>query len=703
MKNEEILEQAKKNYKACEDYYGTLYEDCVEDWEFAHGVNQWEAQALRDRKTDGRPTLTLNQMLPYLNQVVNDIKQARLAIRVTPVDSNADVDTAEVLAGIIRNIESQSGAKSVYGTAASNAVGAGIGWIRVLTDWADESSFDQEAKIERVLDFTSVMLDPSFKEVDGRDADYGFVKLSYTKEQFEDMYPNAEASPFCDDGSEDVSLVEYFYKEKKKTQLHSIRLLDGQERNVSDDQLKQIDEQEIVYELVRSREVDLVNVYHCVLSGSEVLSREIFPSKFIPLVPVIGNEVYINDQREFHSLIRQGKDAQRMFNYWKSASTEMIALQPKAPWVGAFGSFESEEDKWASSNNQNHPFLQYDVVPDPITGMALPPPTRLPPVQGSPALFQEAMAAKEDIRLAIGMPQSNMGERSNAVSGVAIRNQQVEGDNATYHFIDNLSSSIAQVGRILNSIIPVIYSDRKIARIIGEDQKEEIIPVNTPFVKENGVKRAARQGEEWQGVYDLQSGKYDVVMDVGASYSSKRQEAADKLIELIRAKPDLTDIAGDMLFEALDIPLGREIADRIRATMSPELLGEDPQAVKLQQASQMLQEMEQRIQNYEAALADKKKNQDFDNMVELKKLELEQQDLQIKAQKTAAEIEKMRAETTGYNMEAMAALGNAMTAMNERVSDIGTALEIILDAKEDEEGEGIEPIESMPIPTEEIS
>ena len=287
-----------------------------------------------------------------------------------------------------------------------------------------------------------------------------------------------------------------------------------------------------------------------------------------------------------------------------------------------------------------------------------------------------------------------MGEVAGEVSGIAIRNRQIEGDNATFHFMDNLAASITHVGRILVDMIPRLYSERKVLRIIGEDGTEENVPVNQHFVKEEGQLRLPKPGEAPTGIYNLSVGKYDVVCDVGASYSSKRQETADKLIELVRAKPELADITGDLLFEALDLPMGKEIADRIRASMDPALLGEDPQANKLKKAAEAIKMLQDQLMNYEAALAEKKENAQFKETVELKKLDQERAKLEIEANKTAAdikktlaEIEKMRAEMQGFDMNAIGALGGAVQGIAAQVADMGEAVSIILDAKESEQGE----------------
>lgn len=677
------LEDVRQEWQDSADFYEQNYKDAADDWRFLHGEGQWDAKDLEARKKEARPALTLNQLLPYAQQIVNDIRQARLAIRVTPVDSNADKKTAEILQGVIRNIEAQSDAGTAYSTAALNAVGAGVGWLQIRTDYASEDTFDQEIYIDRVLDFTGVYLDPSSKEIDGRDAEYGFIRRDYRKERFEELYPDAEPVSFDEASTNEdyICVVEYFRKYYEKNTIYKIQLIDGSTQVINQEQKDTLDEDGTVqYTEIDSRKVSIPYVKHCILNGEEEpLEESEFPSKYIPLIPVIGEEVFINDKREFHSLIRQAKDGQRMYNYWKTCSTELVALQPRAPMIGAKGSFASYSDMWANANRKSYPFLEYDVVHD-KNDQRVEPPQRQQPIQGSMGMMQEAMTAKEDIRLAIGMPQANMGERGNEVSGIAIRNRQIEGDNATFHFVDNLSKSIAQAGRIIIDMIPRVYSERLITRIIGEDGEERNVPINQPYMMQDGVEVPARG--EAEGIYDLGLGKYDVVCDVGASYSSKRQETADKLIELIRAQPQLVEVTGDLLFKALDLPMADQIADRIQATMNPALLGEDPQAKRLQEAAQAVSQLEERILNYEAALADKEKDKEFEQNVQLQELLNEKRKIDIDARKAMADIEKMRAETANYNMDAVNQSMQNLDMLANKMSDIEETLVIMLDAEE---------------------
>lgn len=697
-REENLLEEARTRFSECEERWSDSYDKAYDDYEFTNGIGQWEAETIRQRKLEGRPALTLNNLLPYKNQVVNDIRQADIAIRVSPVDDGGDVDTADVFAGIIRNIEKQSRARQHYCNAADTAVSSGYGYMRVTTDYCDPKTFDQEIYIEGINNFQSVYLDPNAQEVDGSDAEYGFVFDDMPEERFKALYPDAEVCSI-EDGQgwvkdNHVRVAEYYYKDYEKFTIYKVAISypDGTTGTLTatQEELDALEAEGATYEEIDSRESELVKVKHALISGTEILEETEWLGKYIPIVPVYGLKTFLNGEVCYQSLIHQAKDAQRMFNYWKTASTEFIALQQKSPWVGYLGSFKSKLRQWQESHLRNIPFLEID----PVYGKneeLLPPPTKAPPITGSTSMMQEAMSARDDVMFSLGMPQANMGQQGNEVSGIAIRNRQIEGDNATFHFVDNLTASITQVGRILVDLIPKIYSERKILRIIGDDGEEKTVPVNSPFAidQETGDKIPMASGLEKAGIYELNVGKYDVVADIGASYSSKRQETADKLTQAMGARPELFDVVGDLFFDALDLPKGKEIAKRLRSIMQPELFEDDPNAARLQAAALQIQQLNEQLLNMEAALDMKNQDAEHEKAKDMAEIELKRQEMMNDTAKTQADIAKIEAEirekNVGTTAETLQMLQNAMQDIVLRLDDVQAATEIQLAMQEMDE------------------
>lgn len=686
------VKDVRKKFTLCEEFYSQPYERGEEDGEFVLG-DQWPEDIRSKRYKEGRPCLTENRMLPFVNNVINQIRQARPSIVVRPVDDGADVETAEIYRGIIRNIESVSSADVVYDTAARNSVMNGIGWIRVGTDYADYDTFDQEAFIDRIQNFQSCYLDPNAQRLDGADAEYGFVFTDMSKEEYERKYPDYPCESFDNAGigwlsDKTVRIAEYFYKDYEEKTLVEYDLMGKVDTAYSDELPDGAIE-------LRSRKTHVCKIKYAKISGApDPIEEGEFPGQFIPLVPVYGFEAFVDGRRTFYSLIHQAKDPQMMLNFWKSANTEIMALQPKAPYIGAVGQFKTYKSQWASANTANFPFLEYD----PVTVMGengevtfAPPPQRQQPPVASVGMQQEAAINADAIKACLGMYDASMGQATPDISGKAILTRQMQGDNATFHFVDNLSVAIRHVGRILIDIIPVVYSGARIVRILGEDGEETMMPLGQPVVKDgDGYKPAKGVADK---NFNLRNGKYDVAVEVGPSYATKRQEAANAMLQLVSARPENFGVFGDLMVKSLDFPMADEIAKRIKATMPPELLGDDVEAMRLQQMTQALNELQNKLQLTEQALLAKQQNEEFKNSLEAKKVENDTIKLQIEAAKTQAEIEKMQAETRGVGVEAVAEIAQAIMDLKSQTDDVSNALAMILNSEDEATGVPETPVQ----------
>jgi hypothetical protein len=309
----------------------------------------------------------------------------------------------------------------------------------------------------------------------------------------------------------------------------------------------------------RPRDTLTYEVKQHLLTGAEVIDTVDWAGKFIPIVPVYGDEVNIEGRRRLRSLVRDAKDPQRMFNYWRTTSTELVALAPRAPFIGPKGAFKTDADKWATANTDNHAYIEFDGAT---------PPARQA-FAGVPAgALQEALNASDDIKSILGLFDASMGAASNESSGRAILARQREGDVSTFHFIDNLSRSIRHAGRILIDLIPHVYAQPRIVRVLGPDGTPSTVAVNQPHPS------AAQGAALMDAVYDLSAGKYDLTVEAGPSFTTRREEAANQMIELIRAFPQAAPVLGDLLAKNLDWPGADEIAERLKALLPPQLQGQ---------------------------------------------------------------------------------------------------------------------------------
>ena len=363
------------------------------------------------------------------------------------------------------------------------------------------------------------------------------------------------------------------------------------------------------------------------MSGNDILETVDWPGVYIPIIPVYGDEFMFEGKRHFLSLIRHSKDSQRMFNYWRTTSTELVALAPKAPFIGAVGQFTTDANKWETANTQSHAYIEYD----PIGGM--PPPQRQP-FAGVPAgALQEAMNAADDMKSIMGIYDASLGAKSNETSGKAILARQREGDVSTFNFIDNLSRAIRHAGRILCDLIPKVYSTERIIRVIHQDGTNEDIPINQEFMPTPNQKVGMNSGDNEQQefaqamakMYDLSKGKYDVTVETDPSYTTKREEAANQMMMFMQSMPNAAPLIGDLLAKSLDWPGADDIADRLQAVLPPEVKGQNPQVMQMQQQLQQMQmasqQMQQQAQQAITQLQQQLEQEKQDKAIELAKLQ----------------------------------------------------------------------------------
>lgn len=608
----------------------------LEDIRFARLGEQWPEKVRKDRELEGRPCLTINRLPTFIRQVVNDSRMNAPQIKVKPVDDKADTQTAELLSGLIRNIEYVSSASNAYDMALESAVTCGMGFFRICTDYASDDEFAQDIHIKRITNPLSVVYDSYGESIDGSDWKESFLvdwitrdeyKRRFNKKRDDDIKSFGSSADGMEDvDSELVRIVEHWEIIEKPSKL--LLLTDGSV--ISEEEflaphpelgvpMKDVFES-LGVSFHKDRKTTRKSVKQRVIGG-EILSEEDWASKFIPIIPVFGDEVFVQGKRYLKSLIRDAKDAQQMLNFWRTASTELVALAPKAPFIGPKGAFQTDAKKWQNANHKSYPYIEYDG----------PVPPQRQSFTGPPAgALQEALNAADDIKSILGLYDASIGARSNETSGRAIMARQREGDVSTFHFIDNLSKSISHAGRILVDLIPKIYDTPRIVRTLGLDGTTKNVPVNQQAVID-GVER----------IYDLKVGKYDVAVETGPNFTTQREEAANQMIELLRAFPQAAPYIGDLLAKNLDWPGADEIAERLKAMLPPQISGQNgipPEAQqKIQQLEGMLKQGMGAFQKVQEELASIK----ADKSLEARKLDIDAYAKETDRIKVQAEIGDM--------------------------------------------------------------
>ena len=595
MKDEDFLAEVREKFQRAVDSEDANRKEALDDHKFARLGEQWDGTVKRQREHDGRPCLVINHHPAFIRQVVNTARQNRPAINVVPADSNADKQTAEIMSGLIRNIEVSSDADIAYDTAVENAVAGGFGYFRINLAYTSDDSFDKDITIEAIPDAFTVYGDPDAESFDGSDWNCAFIVKRIPEDDYKRDYKNKAKSDFTDlkdtgapwYDDETVTIAEYWTREE----------VGGQIVALSNDTVVKIEEYEERAEeyamqgiepIGQPRSVKTHKVTQYIVSGVEVLEKVEWPGKYIPIVAVYGEAMVIEGKRYFKSLIRDAKDPQREHNYWRSAAAESVALAPRIPFIGPEGAFDIDVEKWSTANHASHAFIQY------AGGV---PPQRQPYV-GPPAgeLSQSVMAA-DDMKTIIGLYNPSLGERGGSDSGIAIRSLQRQGDIGTFHFIDNLSRSIRHAGRILLDLIGKVYTTPRVLRVLGEDMQPQVVQAAPQDQQQDMLIKAQMRGQAIERIYDLTAGKYDLVVKAGPSFGTQREYAQAEIVEIIRAFPDSAPILGPMYLENSDWPGATEAAEQLKAMVGQPEQGNPEQAAQMQQAvAQMQQQMQQLAQ-----------------------------------------------------------------------------------------------------------
>src|SRR4051812_44804629 len=678
--DEAILKEAKARFERCQTWESAWRDRALFDTKFANGDSanlwQWNTEVRNERGS--RPSLTYNQVRQHNLQVVNDARQNKAQIKVTPTGGRASYEAAQVFSGIIRRIEYQSKAVDAYSTATYHQVESGIGYVRVETDYVDNDGFDLDLFIRRIPDPRSIYMDPDCKLYDKSDANFAFVFEDVPRDRYEEEYgKDTNTAPTTldhTDGWNDrdhVRIAEYWRRNVNSVTIHQLQ--DGTVLRASDvpDEMRA----QIKPLIVKTREVAEPEIEWFKLAGDKVVDREEWPGKYIPIVPFIGEETVIQGEMDRKGHTRSQIDAQRIYNYWASAAVEQVALQTKTPYIARADAIEGRDEQWKTANTKNWSVLIYNGVDE--AGQPIPPPQRSEPPQMAQAYIQGMTIARQDLMSVTGQYQAELGMQGNERSGVAIQQRQRQGDTATYHFVDNQAKGIRQIGRIVLDLIPKVYDTARVVKIMAEDGNDSdvaLIP-NAPSAHQHiamgpqgpqpltpqqaDAMKADPNTPDPKVIFNPNVGRYDVEADVGPSFGTRREEAANAFSEIMKANPAAFQIVGDFWAQNSDLPGADELAERLQRGLPPQYKpGPDPQVQQIQQAMQQQgQQAQQLLQKADAEVASLKAQ-----VVHLQE--------QAKDKSQSIDIDDYKAETERLKAVAAADPAAAQVLIRSMLSDL---------------------------------
>lgn len=653
-KDKEILEEAREQFAEGEDGLADLKNGALDDLRFGRLGDQWDKEAKKAREDEGRAALTINDIPASIRQVVNEGRQNRPQIKISPVDSGADVETAEVLGGIVKHIERSSHADVAYDTALDNAASMRMGYIGIEVDYAGDDTFEKDIKIVPYPNPLAVTHDAKTQAVDSSDWRYCFAGEMMAQKEFKRLYPKLEydAIDFASDGhmqqwvtKDEVRLANWYKREETKRQL--LLLSNGQEVMVVDEETYATEKAKfdaIGLSIRQKRAVPSYQIIHRLITGCDVLQETKWRGSLIPIVPVYGE--MINEEGKWHikSMVSDVKDAQRMFNLSRSTLTEIVGRSPKTPWMGPAGTFDVDNDKWENVNQKAYPYIEFDGQKAPNG------PQRVPQPGLPEGLLQDILGAADDKKRIIGIHDANLGLPGQEISGRAIKFRQHQGDRSNFHLIDNLNRAIRGVGEVVLQLIPQVYTGERIARIIGADSKPVQVRLG-PLPKDptgKPIPPAAQPVPKGQRIYDITTGKYDVAVEAGPSYATRRQETAEILEGFMQAAPQAAPILGPVIVKLSDVPEGEKISDMLATQMPPaaRAVWDGTPVPPPQPPPEVAMEQAKAQANFELAKQKAQIDAQLEQQRSQNKLEIERTqamaDIQVMREKAAAEMQIAR-------------------------------------------------------------
>jgi portal protein len=570
LKESDIFEEARDRLKIATDAESDNRTLAKEDLLFAEGEGHWDQEGVTSASME-TPELVINLTDARVRRVVNNMKQQRPRGKAHPVGEGADVDTAKVINGIGRHIEYRSEASVAYDLAGDMAVRAGWGYARLVVEYLAPNSFQKDLRILPIDNIFSVFMDPSAVMPTACDANWCLVTVLMARTEYKRRYPRADNVSWSDNSrdyaqdwedKEELRLAEYFRIREKSEKLYLIRSVNGEYARFQTELPKSLPAGDVI---IHERESARRSIEWFQLNGTKVIQREILPGTWIPVVRCAGNAINIDGKISRRGMVRAMKDPQRMVDYGEVAKIKRLGLAPQAPWVVAEGQIEGHPE-WSNTNREPIPVLTYKpvTVQTEQGEVVLPPPQRQPPAQIEAGFSEFVQGMRANLNDVSGMPnEPGQDMQGQVVSGRAIDKRQRLSDQSHFQYYDNQTLMIAHLWRIILEYIPVTYHEKgRIQRIIGEDGMPSMETLNEK-TEEAGVTKLKN---------DITVGRYDVVMDTGPGYDTKREEGAQNLIDLLGVAPlaeIIAKVGADLVFRSLDHPYMQELADRLSA-QTPE-------------------------------------------------------------------------------------------------------------------------------------
>lgn len=629
-------------------------EKCIEATRFARVPGgQWEGATAAGTKLDDQfekyPKFEINKVATELNRIIAEYRNNRITVKFRPGDKEASEELANKLNGLFRADYEETDGGEACDNAFDDAATGGFGCFRLtsmLVNEYDPMDERQRIAIEPVYDPSrSVWFDPDAKKYDKSDALWAFCMYSLSPEKYEAEY--GKTPPASLDVTtmtsweynwfepEVVYIAKYYEVRKESVDAISYRQpITGEIATYDSDQIEDIEDELALagFQEVARRSVKRRRVYVSVVDGQNFLEKpRRIPGEHIPLIPVYGKRWFIDDIERVEGHIAKAMDPQRLYNLQVSMLADTAAQDPgQIPIVG-MEQIRGLEKHWEARNKKRPAFLPLREVKD-KTGNIIAGVT--PAGYTQPAVMNQALAAllqqtSADIQEVTGGSQAMQQMPSN-IAQETVNNLMNRSDMASFIYLDNMAKSLKRAGEVWLSMAREVYGSDREVRVVNEDGTDDIALMNAQVVD--------RQTGQVVALNDLSTGRYDVTVDVGPSYTARRDATVSTLTQVLQSmlpQDPMRPVVQGIILDNLD----GEGMDDFKEFNRRQLLTSGAVKPRNESEAQMVaqaQAAQQQQPNPEmvAAMA-----QDKLANAELQKAANEQADIQVKAFKAQTDAQ----------------------------------------------------------------
>ena len=727
-KTDQLLLKAKRQYQAACRAEDRLRKDMLDDRRFRLGrlgdeSFQWPEGVYQSRRREKRATLQINRMPAFVALARNSVIGANIRPKVQPVDDKADVRTAEVLNSLIRNTEHLSQGDAVYATAIDSMAENGRGYVQIITEYTDDSSFNQRPRLMRVLNPFRVRVDPSAEEPDQRDAEFAFKDTDYDADTWEQEFGGPGKDLPTKDGTSwggtdeqyranwfpsnnKVRVMDWYcaeYVSEKIYELNNGQIAIGKEE-LNAALMETVDKEMVLkmedmseekhkktlaifraQKVFRERVVKRRTIVLRRIDAKYIHETTVWPTPWQPFIPWVNEETDYNGERDMRGTVRDGKDAHRVYNVGVSSLSEAVNDAPKNRVVGYKGQFGKPDSQtrraWENAPNRRFAFLEVEEIS--IGGKPAPFPQPFNPEPAILGLARVISQADNDLKSTGRFHDASLAEPGPEQSGKAILARQSQDQLSNSGFISGHTIALASTCRHLIELYRALYTTAQIIRITGADDKKRKVMIF------NGAENDPRKRDRFEpdkevmdnDYFDIGAGQYDVEVRPAPQAGSRREEDLRIVSEFVsKLPPQYMMNFMDLLFELVDAPVGRKLSERGKKLLPEGMRDEEGQdkpdpaqlQAKLQQAAEEHQQLMQAFEEAKRQL--EMKQVEADNKERLQDAELTSKE-GIEQAKLIVEWTKVMAQSENDELK-----NNAKAEVDRIFAEID-AKRLALDAK----------------------